>query len=481
MLPTLLLSLTGCAIVDAVNDLRDKIGEFTSPVVVQGIVLHLEPPDDALLAAAVADAAITPGLTATVFVADARTAEELDQAVSGAAVRLQGVAAAEGDPGIFSVWPDDGLTYRAGAEWVLKVETDAGAEGTLKVTLPQPVPVEVPEEHEAGTPMRIDLAGLGYDSALAYVFDTDGGITWTNQPTNALEVFDLTQSSADVKALEIPGSAFPDESIYAVAVAGMRHSTSEQVDGVNTFLSNLMAGQMDLYPVFTSPGLTVVGQLLDVAEPLDDRLSVALDRAGITIGTTATTFVADALADAPTLEEAALPGGQVTVQGNRAVEAVDEGDGYYTVLPEDGLVWSPGATWSVEVAHGVLDGALVVTLPEAPEVSLPATHPMNTELVLDLTGMPFDSAVVLVVDAEGTVVFSDEPQTIDALAERVANPAPLGPVTIPAEVFAGPSLYGVGVAGFVHGPPDGFEGVNPELSALLAGRLAVSGLVVTPL
>ncbi len=481
MLPLIVLALSGCGLFKAVEDFKTTIGNLTNPVVVQGVILELSMPEDALLQAAVLDAGLQPGLTATLFVADASNASELDQAVAGASVTLQGVAAAEGDPGVFSIWPTDGLVYRAGETWRVGITTpDGQSEGSLSVELPSPAPVLIPEEHPPGEPMQLDLTGLGFDSVLAYVFDSTGEITWTNQPDTALEVFDLTQSVDGVQSFEIPGAAFPDESIYAVAVAGMVHSRTDDLEGVNTFLSNLMAGQLNMYPVFTSPGLTAVGQILDIPEPEDPRLSTALQRADLSPGTAATVFLADALADVPTLEEAAMPGGTVTLLTEEAIDLLDEGDGYYTLSPEVGVTWETGATWTIDVANGPASGALQAVLPDAPELLVPEQHRANTELVVDLTGQLFQSAVLFVVDADGEIVFSNEPETIDELADIIAQPLPLGPVAIPAKTFPRPGLYGVALAAYEHAPTDGFTGLNPELSALLSGRMVVAPLPVVP-
>jgi hypothetical protein len=481
MLPLVLLAMSGCGLFRAVEELRDNIQNITNPLIAQGVILDLEMPDDPLLAAAVSDAGLQAGLTATVFVTEGLTVDDLDQALNNAKVSIEGVRATQGDAGVFSIWPLDGLNYQVGARWVLDVvRTDSASEGSMAITLPAAAPVVIPSEHVPGKPMVLDFKGLGYDSVLAYVFDVDGRTTWTNQPESGLEVFDLTQSTEAVKSLEIPGTAFPEDSIYAVAVAGMLHSDGTGIEGLNTLLSNLMAGQMQIYPVFTSPGLTTVGQILEIPEPDDPVLQEALARAELLPGTEATFFLADALLGAPSLEDAALPGGAVTLLTSQAFPTVDEGDGYYTLLADEGPPWVTGATWSVEVSHGPESGTLQVMLPGAPELILPPQHQANTALVVDLTGLDVDSAVVIVVSDAGDIVFSNEPQTVDEFAEVAARPDLPDAVTIPADVFAEPGLYGVALAAYDHAPPDDFSGVNPELSALMAGRMTVMPLPVTP-
>ena len=153
MLPLFLLALSGCGLIEAVADLRDTVEEITNPVVVQGVILDLQPPEDALLLAAMEDAGLEQGLTATVYVGDTRALDELEQTSSGARVTVEGVRAAEGDAGVFSLWPEDGLSYQQGAQWTLKVrQPREGDSGTVSIRLPDPAPVYVPEVHTPGTP-----------------------------------------------------------------------------------------------------------------------------------------------------------------------------------------------------------------------------------------------------------------------------------------------------------------------------------------
>ncbi len=479
-MPLLLLALSGCGLIETVADLRDAVEKVTNPVVVQGVILDLQPPDDALLLAAMEDANLEPGLTATVYVGDTRARDEAQQSSSGARVTVEGVRAAEEDAGVFSLLPEDGLSYQQGAQWTLKVrQPQEGDSGTVSITLPDPAPVYVPEVHTPGAPMRLDFDGLGYDSVLAYVFDASGETTWTNQPESILEVFDLTVSNTAVQTLEIPASAFPDASIYAVALAGMMHSDNRDFDGVNTLLSNMMAGRMQMYAVFTSPSLTVAGRILDIPEPVDPVLGEAFERAGMPSGTTASFFLTDARTDAHSLDEAGLEGADLSLVAEGAsFEAVDEGDGLYTLLPDESPSWDIGATWGLDISHDGLQAELEVRLPERPGLTLPEKHLAGQPLLIDITDQDFDSAFVTIVNEWGHVVFSTEPEIQGALGQSIDDTDGLDLIVVPGEALEQPGLYGVGVATSVEGAPAQFTGVNRELSTLRAGRMAISPLRV---
>jgi hypothetical protein len=467
-------------LIQAVADLRDTVEEITNPVVVQGVILDLELPEDALLVAAMADAGLEQGLTATVFVGDTRALDELDQTSSGARVTVEGVRAAEVEAGVFSLWPEDGLSYQQGAQWTLKVrQPSEGDRGEVSIRLPDPAPVYVPEMHAPGTSMTLDFDGLGYETVLAYVLNAKGETTWTNQPESILEVFELTLSNTTVQTLEIPASAFPDASIYAVALAGMVHSDNTDFDGVNTLLSNMMAGRMRLHPVFTSPSLTAVGRILDIPKPDDPVLIDAFDRAGLPSGTTASFFLADALTDASSLEEAGLEGADLSlVAENLAFDPVDEGDGIYTLLPGEGPPWDTGATWDLDISYDGRQAELEVRLPGRPELGLPGKHLASQPLLIDITEQGFDAASVTIVNESGQVVYTTEPETSDALAQAIDDTDALELIIVPGEVLDQPGLYGVAVAAFVEGATEQFTGVNTELSTLLAGRMAVATLRV---
>jgi hypothetical protein len=66
-------------------------------------------------------------------------------------------------------------------------------------------------------------------------------------------LYDFTHMDGSVNSLEIPASAFPSESVYAVGIAGIENADPETFDGVNILLTSFMAGKVTFYPVSTIP------------------------------------------------------------------------------------------------------------------------------------------------------------------------------------------------------------------------------------
>ncbi len=480
MLPVLLFALSGCGLVNAMNDLKLKFLDVTSPVVVHGIVVDLQPPDDDLLNEALESIGFELGTTATVFVADALTDEDMDQDVDGAQVWVEGIPATLDELGAFVVMPADGLSYRVGETWTFEVERagEAGL-GVLDVVLPQSASMTVPEEHTTGQPLVLDLTGQGFDSALAYVFDIEGVMTWSNQPADANDALDILTNDEPLQKLQIPGSAFPDPTAYVVSVAAMKHGDIDTSDGVNTLLSGTMAGQMQLFPVFTAPPVVAQGQIIGVMEADDPRLVKALADTDLAPGVTATVFLADAR-EQEDIDAAAVTGGIVTLTGGATVQAEDQGDGTYFVPTTDALVWEQGADWVVDIEVDEVVGFMEITLPGFALIDVPDEHKRNEDLVVDFTDQNFDSSLVVVVDGAGEVLFSNEITDAEAFLEMMDAPPPLGEVVVPGDVFGDVGLYGVATVAFRHGQEHRRDGVVVEVSGLMAGRMVLHPVLVRP-
>jgi hypothetical protein len=258
MIALALLSLTGC---DALNKARDTLDGLLEPVVVQGIVLGIEPPsgdglDDLLVGTDFERA----GISATVFMADAADVTELENApISGAMVELVGPDAsgmvAEVGDGAYARRPDGTLPYQPETTWQLVVERTEGDEtqiSTAELLLPVDVDQsdQVPRDHALNTPITLDFTGLAYDAALVVVFDRDG-LAYSNEPRTIREVYDFTRGDGDLGVVEIPAETFDAESLYVVGVAGMVNTRAADLAEMNTGLSTVMSGKMRFYPVST--------------------------------------------------------------------------------------------------------------------------------------------------------------------------------------------------------------------------------------
>lgn len=480
----LLLLLSGCWLVQSAKDLQEAIDELSHPLVVQGWILGVEPPSDPALADAIVEAGFEIGTTVTVYLADVESSSEVDQGLSGQTVEIladRRVAAVEDElsPGLYSVGAEVGLGYPVGDVWAVRIPIeDADEPSTLAVALPPPPAAAVPERHEPNTDLVVDLTGMEYTGALLVVVDASGAVTYTNEPVDASDILAMTGNDEPLTEVVIPASAFPEPAAYVVGVAGLRTSERDDLVEVNPFLSALMAGQMVLSPVLTTSPVVAQVQIVGVEVPTDPTIEAALAASpDLSVGTTASVFLADAEAALVDMEQAGLPGGAVAVEG---VAAVDDGTGSYTV--DAGLTYLSGATWTVAAtAPGEEPGSAPVSLPGPISAVVPELHTANQPLDLDLTGQPFDSAVVVVLDGAGVLLHSTEPTTADELLDLTQDPAPLGVVTLPGTAFpVAASPYVVGVVGFEHADPLGFVELNQEFSSALAGTMVLHGLATVP-
>ena len=196
---------------------------------------------------------------ATVFLADAKDADDLENApVTGAAV------AYSDSSGSFAMEEDDGGEYRVSSvdepdfDYVPDGDADVtatidGEDHTVTVHKPGPVDLAVPLQHPAGQPLVLDASGEDIDNLLVVVFRADtGDVVFSNRPTTVREYYDLGHSTGQM-TVTIEGAALSAETLYGVGAAGLTNGEESEFDGVNTLLSAIMAGEMRFYPVTTIP------------------------------------------------------------------------------------------------------------------------------------------------------------------------------------------------------------------------------------
>ncbi len=248
ILLALALTLPGCAFF---GKARDTFDGLVNPLVGLGLLLSVAPSEDEDVD--LSNAPVQEGTTFTLMLVDAAHVNDLDQApVTGAAVSLHGEAASEIEDGTYLIAPG-ALAYDPGATWELQI-TRGASEATAQLALPATHDEAPPREHSAGADLIVDLSGEEYDSVLVMVIDPlVGDVTWSNQPETPREVYDFTRGDPEL-VVTIPGDeAFPDEQPYLVGIAGMNHTGASDLDGMNTIISTLMAGQMVFHPVSTIP------------------------------------------------------------------------------------------------------------------------------------------------------------------------------------------------------------------------------------
>lgn len=247
---TLLIPLAGCELFDQV---KEEVDGATNPLVGLGMLIGVEPPQGDGL-----DLTGTPlaGAQATFFFADAASVDDLESApVTDATVTLEGgqggaVEVPHLAQGNYVVEPGDAFEYEDDGAWFVVVDrADALSEAALG--LPAAPVLTVSEDHTANTELVVGVEG-DFDSLLGLVVDLSSGqVTWTNKPEDVREAYDFTQADGDTAELVVPAEAFPGDAVYALGVAGMVGTESEDLTEMNTLLTTLMAGKMRVVGVST--------------------------------------------------------------------------------------------------------------------------------------------------------------------------------------------------------------------------------------
>jgi hypothetical protein len=146
-----------------------------------------------------------------------------------------------------------------------------------------------------------------------------------------------------------------------------------------------------------------------------------------------------------------------------------------------GLVYVPGdrAKVSADVEGDI--NRVVVTTPEAPDFSIPASIPAGTDVDIDLSDSEYDNLVIGVYNLDsGKIKWDNMPTAFSDVYDFTHPNKPVRTATIPgAEAFTRDGTYIIGVAGMEIAPVEGFDGVNTTLSAFMAGRISLRIITVT--
>lgn len=254
-----ILALIPLAACDQITNTYDGL---TASMVGEGVVLGVEAPESDLID--LSGTAYGEGTGVTMFLGSAEAANNIASApIEGALVSVSGpsigeVAATDMSGGVYTVGPDSSLVYQPNATWTLTATVPDSVNGDdvgiAHVVLPAAADVTIPQQHTANTKIDIDLTGQGFTSSVVVVVDTmSGSVTFSNEPMSITDVYDMTRGNADVGVVTVPASAFPGESVYALGIAGLAHTTSADFDNMNTAVSAVAAGKMRMFPVITAP------------------------------------------------------------------------------------------------------------------------------------------------------------------------------------------------------------------------------------
>lgn len=150
-----------------------------------------------------------------------------------------------------------------------------------------------------------------------------------------------------------------------------------------------------------------------------------------------------------------------------------QGDGSW-ITP--GLIYTVGETYTV-----LRDGAEVLQAPAVgpPTFAVPATHASGTGITIDLGDQGFERALVTILDLEtGEEVWDNVPDDISAAMLEMNEEDPLY-VDVPADVFAEPGAYAIGVAGLTPSTPADVQDLNTLVSIMATGVMVLQPMQVT--
>ena len=246
--------LLGC---NAIEDAKDAVDGATETTILQASILAVQDPQDPTLGPLLENSPFAPGTAGTAFLADASSPSEMENSpVEGATVDVEGDPMPEKEAGFYAITPDAGPQYDVGALWTITIDRGDG-EGPRTATVELPAPAENVLDatgiggsvnHTAGTELSIDLTGRGYASSIVAVIGPDGELAYSNQPETLTELYDAMQSE-EAGEFTIPATAFAEPGLYAVGIAGLNNTKADDLDGLNTVISKVRAGQMNFYPV----------------------------------------------------------------------------------------------------------------------------------------------------------------------------------------------------------------------------------------
>lgn len=248
---TLLVLLLACTTVD---DLKDKVEGLTNPLVVEALLLGVEPPDpgDGLDLSAGPYAA---GSSLKVFLADAADPEGLEEApVAGQSVELRSAASGgtvalvdQGDGSYTANQREQGLVY-AVEEVALQTTVDE-RDRRIGLQAPPAAELDLALTHPRGEPLTIDIEGQDFDGLLVVLLGGGGAEpTYSNMPQDIRELYDFTHGGGAL-SVEIPGEALAESGLFALGVAGTRNADGEGMEEVNTALSSFIAGKLRFFPL----------------------------------------------------------------------------------------------------------------------------------------------------------------------------------------------------------------------------------------
>lgn len=236
------LTFSGCRLFGAIEDARDLLDD---PVTMQGLYVGLDLPPGFSAEGTVLDIGAQSqawvqrtGTNGVQVVEDAKVSLISDRRGS-VKLTLEGASwVADGT---------DGLEYIVGDD--IKLVADYGGErGSISMDVPSGPVVSISEDHSPGVGMRITISSpdVEYDNGGVLVYDLlEGVLVWDSD-------YDVRKPvDPDNLVIDVEGSAFQPDGLYAVGVVGLIASGVDDLNGLNELGSGMLAGQMVVHPVST--------------------------------------------------------------------------------------------------------------------------------------------------------------------------------------------------------------------------------------
>lgn len=235
----------GCAEIDK---LKEDIEKITNQTVLSGLVLGAEDFEHPLIDSSALSFSFNES---RVFLASAGVdSTDLNpSAISGATVEFESATNGaltynEDADGFYGLNQDDGLEYVDNEMVTVVFEDDAGVH-SISNTLPAAAEFDLPDNHNAGEDVVIDLTGQGFESYLVAVTRfPDGELVYSNEPTTFQDIYDLSHAESDLTEVVIPGDSFTEDGVYAIALSAMVGTESSDMVELNPILSSLIAGKV---------------------------------------------------------------------------------------------------------------------------------------------------------------------------------------------------------------------------------------------
>jgi hypothetical protein len=214
-----------------------------NPVTMQGIYVGLDVP----LGLDTAGTDLESGAQAQAWVQETST-DGVNTAngskVSLVSDRAGSVKLAEGE-GYWGADGLDGLEYVEEDDVRLIVDV-GGSRSSIRMSTPLGAVVDIPENHSAGTSIRVDMTDQDFDN---------GGVVVANLLTGE----EVWRSEYDVQEpvdpdnllIDVDGAVFAPDQLYAVGVLGLVASEEEDLQDLNKIGSGMLSGLMVMHVVST--------------------------------------------------------------------------------------------------------------------------------------------------------------------------------------------------------------------------------------